>query len=1087
MKSKRFNHQQLPDSFIHKLASRDCALWIGDGFREPDEVNAIVELLQLPWRLVLCESADAAFAQKVEDVTQQADAQLTRVRGFLHLVASNPAGMTLPPQALPIFLLNGRTDAKDPSEATTGAGMAHMLRRLNMLNVLATSKPTSLVVVCRDDPRLLLQLIDLWTDGFRSLLVVASTSGDDAKRIDTWLSQPDCPSAVDFCPVGVMDFADNVIRRTRIEIPEKRVVVRMQGADSKKVDLDITSCDLAEQPILDRYSIIRLNDLRLLQPEDLSQEEFTDFFDKSTESWAPYGAGLPWQRNAAPIRKTVQCLKNCYEAGHVENQILCIASEPGAGGTTLARSIAFAAASEGFPALVARCVKFRPEATEIASFLYRVRQQFLANIQTAESSGEREELETPWLIVFDVQHWDGREGDIRHFLGELTRSGRPTVVLAVTGPEISEELRGSSRFYRLDVLSHELNEEESLELGHHINRFLKPFGKDKSDAQWQQFFEAHRPNVTTHVASFWIALEFWLKGYLDLSESIQSWLFKQFKQVNVSDAVRCLLLEIAALSIERQPLPEGIMPTIKQEQLPLSVVLEHVRSDAPALALVRDSSASQRQWAMAHDLLGRYLVTSTYFDRKMLERLSLSDAIDPVSLRLRLLRRVATRSDLARRSFLPLALEFPVTILKLDFGGNTEFFRYWRDVISILKEMPQALRDSNRTFNHHVAISCRRVVKMKEYFDATVDEKRELLSYAISRLEYAINSLDKAPDDETDLNLFNSLSLSYQDLAELEQSQGASDEDVRELRKKAEMAARRAHDEGPSNSYVLETMARNVLQNGELYPNDAVQSASEALGLIYQALSLDRSELRQAQLTELANRALRLLRSSDATVKVERLCSAGNPLGLLARAWLALTDGVAIIEQHGIDEFPPQNRTAALAILDSATAGLNWMLLRFKYDLICTSAPLAFDAQLDLLDELESTGYRMSYQLQLERVILMHQCGRHHDANSRFSSLRRELKKYDVIVNVPKRLQWLLTMDRKSRQVCGFTVIDHTGYRAVAKVRDLGNATGVPLIPQDFGKSRMGVSETRKCHISFGPMGPFIKPVLQQDTRDVTE
>lgn len=1078
MKSKRLTHQQLPDSFIHQLSSRDCALWVGEGFHGPDEVNAIVELLQLPWRFVLCESAEAAFAQKVEGVAQRADAQLTRVRGFLHLVASNPEGMTLPPQALPVFLLNGRADAKDPSEASTRAGMAHMLRRLTMLNVLVTSKPTSLVVVFRDDPQLLAQLVDLWKDGFRSLLGVASTSADDAKRIDAWLAQPDCPSAVDFCSVGVTDFADNVIRRTRVQIPEKRVVVRMLGADDKTVDVDLTSCELAEQPLLDRYSIIRLNDLRLLQPEDLSQEEFTSFFDKSTESWAPYGAGLPWQRTAAPVRKTVDRLKNCYEAGNVHNRILCIASEPGAGGTTLARSIAFGAASAGFPAMVARSVKFRPEAAEVVSFLYRVRQQYLATTRTAESSGEKEEQETPWLIVFDVQHWDGREGDIRHFLGELTRSGRPAVVLAVTGPEISEELRNSARFERLDVLSHELNEKESLELGHHLNRFLKPFGKDKSDAQWQQFFDAHRPNVTTQVASFWIALEFWLKGHLDLSESIQSWLYKQFKQVNVSDEVRCLLLEIAALSIERQPLPEGIMPMIKQEQLPLSVVLENVRSDAPALALVRDSSASQRQWAMAHDLLGRYLVTSTYFDRQMLERLSISDVVDPISLRLRLLRRVATRSDLARRSFLPLALEFPVTILKLDFGGNTEFFRYWRDVISILKGMPQALRDSNRTFNHHVAISCRRVVKMKEYFDASVEEKRELLSYAIFRLEYAINSLDKSPDDETDLNLFNSLSLAYQDMADLEQSQGASDENVRELRHKAEIAARRAHDEGPSNSYVLETMARNVLQNGELYSDDAVRSASEALGFIYQAISLDRSELRQAQLTELANRALRLLRSSDASVQVEKLCSTGNPLGLLARAWLALTEGVEILEQHGLDEFPPQNRTAALAILDEAAERLTWMLLRFKYDLISVSDPLAFDAQLDLLDELESTGYRMSYQLQLERVILMHQCGRHHDANSRFNSLRRELKKYDVIVNVPKRLQWLLTADQKSRQVCGFTVIDDTGYRAIARVRDLGNATGVPLIPQEFGKPRMGVRETRKCHISFGPMGPFIKPVL---------
>ena len=42
--------------------------------------------------------------------------------------------------------------------------------------------------------------------------------------------------------------------------------------------------------------------------------------------------------------------------------------------------------------------------------------------------------ETPWVIVFDRLHFERREGDLRHFVNELTRSGRPAIVLAVTGP-----------------------------------------------------------------------------------------------------------------------------------------------------------------------------------------------------------------------------------------------------------------------------------------------------------------------------------------------------------------------------------------------------------------------------------------------------------------------------------------------------------------------------------------------------------------------------------------------------------------------------------------------------------------------------
>lgn len=58
--------------------------------------------------------------------------------------------------------------------------------------------------------------------------------------------------------------------------------------------------------------------------------------------------------------------------GSDANKILYVASESGAGGTTLVRSLAYEAAAEGFPALVARDSFFRPEPTEVEGFLYRV-------------------------------------------------------------------------------------------------------------------------------------------------------------------------------------------------------------------------------------------------------------------------------------------------------------------------------------------------------------------------------------------------------------------------------------------------------------------------------------------------------------------------------------------------------------------------------------------------------------------------------------------------------------------------------------------------------------------------------------------
>ena len=1079
MENKRLTHSTLPDSYIHYISGRDCVLWVGEAVNGPTELDTLCDLIQLPWRMVVCESSDPEFAKRIEELAQDTDDQLKKQRGFIHLVASNPEGLMLPPRALPVLLLNGRDDASDASESSKRTGMGRMVRRLNMLNMVVLAKPTSIVVVSNNDRQVFEQLADLWQDGFRSLIAVASSAEQDSNWIDTWLSQPQSPPAIDYCSMPLTDFVHDVASRLRRELPEDKVVIRVRESEQKLCDLDITNCELAEHPLFDRYEVIRTNDLRVLHPDDLTLEQFTQFFDKTVETWAPYGAGLPWQRNSKPLQIVATHLARVHDAGADENKLFYVSTEPGAGGTTLARTIAFSAASEGFPTLVARSLKFHPEATEVASFLYRVRREFHSQVRAHIAADEDDIPETPWLLVFDVQHWDGREAELRSFMSELTRSGRSVVILVMTGQQIAEELRNSARSEQLDVLTHELTQDEALDLGQHLNKFLKPLGRDKSDAEWHQFFNTHRPNISSSVASFWIALEFWLKGQLNLSESIQSWLYRQFREAEASDNMRCLLLEIGAMSVERQPIPEGLMPSFEAESLPVSVLLETLRSDVPALALVRDSTASQRQWAMAHDLLGRYLLNSTYFDRQMLEKLSLLDAADPVHLRLLLLQRIATRADLARKMYLPLALEFPVNILKLDFGGNTEFFRYWRQVIAILKAMPQALRDSSRTFNHHVAISCRRVVKMREYFDATTDEKRGLLKYAIARLEYSIESLEVRPDDESDLNLFNSLSLAYQDLAELEQAEGASEDEVRRLRAQSEVAARRAHDEGPSNSYVLETMARNILQNGELYPEDAVRSASEALGFIYQALSLDRAELRQAQLTALANRALRLLRAADSSAQVDALCQGGNPLGIVAKAWLALTDGVDELIQQSLEDFPSENVAGALGILNEARDQTNWLLLRFKYDLLTVTEPWSYDLQLNLLDELEGTGYRLSHQFQLERAILLYQCQRNHDANIKFQSLRQELKRFDVIVSVPKRLHWLLSADRKTRRICTAVVVSNAGYRARARVRDLRDAV-VPFIPQEFGKSRMRDRDTFKCYISFGPMGPFIKPPVKQ-------
>ena len=196
----------------------------------------------------------------------------------------------------------------------------------------------------------------------------------------------------------------------------------------------------------------------------------------------------------------------------------------------------------------------------------------------------------------------------------------------------------------------------------------------------------------------------------------------------------------------------------------------------------------------------------------MLDRLGFKEAKDTTDLRLRLLRRIATKPQLARKPYLPLALEFATNIFKIDETGNLDFMLYWREVLGILEDMPELIWDTSRTFNHHVAVSRRRVVALDQFFHLTPEEKVQQLEYAIEHLNFALNELKPGPDDERDLNLLNSLSLAYQNLADIERVRGCSPERLRELRIRAADAARRAQENSPSNSFVLETVARNLLQ-----------------------------------------------------------------------------------------------------------------------------------------------------------------------------------------------------------------------------------------------------------------------------------
>jgi hypothetical protein len=1086
--------RSVSDAVVREIANRDAALWIGEGLgATPAQAEQLKELIQLPWQLVLCEPKSRALTDALEAETGTTET-LRRRRGFLHLIASDPEALQLPQRSLPVFLLNGREHTSDPSESPTIGRNASLRRRLNMIQRLEAAMPRMLVVLSHGGSPLE-DVIDLWASGFRAQLTVVSDDDNDAKRLDQWLAERG--GFVEHCRMSVSDLVTEVASRVSGQLTADRYVLRMQIDADRLIDLDVTDCELVQQPLLDKYELIQSQDLRALLPEDLPQDEFQAFFDKSKQTWMPYAAGLPWRRFEVASRRVLGALGTLFGAEDDSNSLLIIASEAGAGGTTLARMIAFDAASQGFPTLVARDIGFRPDFTTVETFLYRIRQEVLrkfwrpkAGTDDARDEDGAEPYEVPWLIVFDVEHWRGRESDLRRFARDLGRRGRPAVVLAVSPPRVHDELRAGGQ-PPIAVLTHEISMEDAQDLGKHINRFLTPYGKAKSAGEWQSFWETHRPYIGTDIAAFWIALEFWLKRHLDLSESIQGWLYRQFKQdpaqadaiatdggQALSDDMRKLILEIAALSIERMPFPEGLMPSPPADQLPYSVQLENARTNLPGLALVREGTSTTRQWALAHDILGRYLLTSVFQDREMLDRLGYKEAKNATDLRLKVLRLVATKPEIARKRFLFLALEFATNIFKIDDSGNLDFMPYWREVLTILEEMPALIWDTSRTFNHHVAVSRRRVVALDKFFHLSPDEKVQELELAIEHLNYALEKIKPGPEDESDLVLLNSLSLAYQNLADIERERGCSPDRLRELRVRAADAARRAQQKGSSsNSFVLETLARNLLQDGALDPDRTVESAAEALSYINQALSLDTSEMRYNSLMRLASGAVQLLQTPRAIGQIDRLCRTENPMGFMAKAFLLLALDAPEGWERSFERLPRAKVEAALQVLDEAKDEANSLILKLRYDLVCVCRAHSFSEQLDLLDQLEGAIRQLPPQLVLERAILLHQRNRHAHAKKEFKTLRELLYSNDVYVSVPDRLRWLLTLDGKAQRIVEARVADQVGYhsKAKARVKELENAL-IPYVPQDFGRKTMSVGELFKCAISFGAMGPFIRP-----------
>lgn len=1052
MKQPIVQEPKIPPPLFAQLDSRDAALWLNDVAGEAD-ADGVAELCRLPWNTVLSERSDEPFLKQLE-IAEAIDDPLVRRRGLLQIVDTDPAGAILPPRHLAVLLLNGRGNQRR-------AGMAALTRRLTMLQSLRDRSVRNLVVAVAGAFAIPDDLGDMWSDGFRTMITFVSDDPAADNIIQDWRERFSA-DLVNLIQLSPAQFGDR-LRKEYLKGRDGAAIYRIRDEQGSFRIVDATSLDDPERPVLGSYELIGAEALNQLLPSDLTAAEVEGFFADATSSWRPYAAGMVWERDTSAWETVRKRLRALDRRGSDENRMFYVTAEAGAGATTFIRDIAWRSAAAGYPTLVARRQPVQISALEMTSFLTR-----LIDGQRDRTEGERL-YETPCVIVFDENHWDGKDDDLLSFAREIERSGRRVCIVVAAGLYPGMSILGERKCVELANLSHSVPSDQAVLLGQHLNRFLAPHSTARSEAEWRGFFSSTAVANDQGIAAFWIVLSFWLQRQIDLGETIQSRVYRQFNDVVTEESLRTAILRIAAFSTVRTPFPDALLP--ETADWPITDKLKDIRRSLGALGLLRVSSELDRYWAMAHDILGRYLLTALFYDPEARGAAGLGDALNPEHLRFIVLRQISSLPALGRSELRDVADAFAVSIFKIDpEHGHGALAPFWSEVLDALDQMPRTVRTTSRTFLHHSAISRRRIASDRQMFNMSDAERVALLRRAAADLRAAL-LLDSPPGSETDLSLFNSLAHALHDLAEAEAAAGIDDEIIAQTRADAQEATKKAYSLNPDNTFVVETYARTLLSQGKAELSLAAVKALEVLTLVYSLMERQGTESRRNALSRLAERAFDLLMTVGGSEHVDPETEGGA----IALALAALQSGSSRLAGVPLGDRSSESRRTAADLLAVPLLAGNVQAIKLRYMLAVIDRPFDFDLQVELLQSLQGSGPAFTPQMELELACLLFQNDRAHEGDRLYRRLRAMWRRGNHFVEVPQRLHWLLDGMRSDRRQVRGMVSSNSAGRSFARVAEFEN-TEVPFRAAEFGSERRpGAALT--AYVSFGHNGPLLRPL----------
>jgi len=843
-----------------------------------------------------------------------------------------------------------------------------------------------------------------------------------------------------------------------------------------KYTIELAAADLHR--ISGRFALLK--EVDLIPPSEFGVQDLLSFLEGSLENWSAYGVGLPVKRSYSSEKnltlfQELGAILDLYQKKESEEltHTLLLPCEGGAGATTMLRSAAYQAASEGFPTLV-----LRPEQVELN--LEDIRAFMAVLSEKCQSVGM--EVAPPTIVVLDVEHASIRSSrSLSQFLAGHRHRAIILQAKLLDEKEDQHEIR-NRKFTRLRPLLSEATEREIVDcettFRNIVQRWQLPF-EVPSIERWRTYESATRwrtPIDDSSTSMFWVALRFFLTNDVDLTtkekvaSALGTWIEKRTTKVT-DERMRQLLLYVAVLSSLRIPCPiwTALRPvtggTFSSILVDLFKQLEDLLVWGAASEELDDQVLRFAHPALADEFLRQ-------------------QAIHNLPEKIRAIRPVLLSLSAGHQGDIWVAESLAADVIAPHFEERRVIEWTWR--LEVFDLVPPVLRDQSKTILHHWARCLYQSAEPSAQPPISIPERRQRIELAIDKLRLAIGLPRRKGRDEHPSHLYNTLGVALSKYAKLLEDLGTLREESIKAWNEACHAFEQSIRLSPGvNLDALLAFSARLLSHADDNRAAGSQLSEERLADVSYALSLldtaeevqqdyvtDNPELERTLATYKA-RALNLLRDGAGIEYLRELQNTKkSDLGYYCEARLALShantakgleDALGILKEAERRGVKPEPRSLALRLT----------LLRRH-----PGTQFDFALLLSLYKALESHGSFQATPVDLFRhAVLCYQTGNYSEGADRFRKLRELLRNTG---NTPPRVTdfWRAKDDPNAPQLTQLKVIRIVNERrGQGYVEDLSQ--DVPFRPLHFGPA-VRENSVISCAIRFEPWGPFAIP-----TRDV--